>query len=56
MHVDGQTLAVTVSLGMSAFPQDGQDAEALLKSADHAMYRAKRAGRNGYALHNTAPD
>jgi diguanylate cyclase (GGDEF)-like protein len=55
MQVDGNTVTVTVSVGISALPQDGSDAAILLKSADHAMYSAKRAGRNRYALHDTAP-
>ncbi|HTD29672.1 MAG TPA: diguanylate cyclase [Xanthomonadaceae bacterium] len=56
IQVEGHTVAVTVSIGMSAYPHDGVDGAVLLKSADHAMYRAKRAGRNDYALHDTAPD
>ena len=44
---DGQSLHVTASIGVSAFPQDGHNAELLLKHADIAMYRAKDRGRNG---------
>ena len=54
--LDGHSLVVTVSIGIGAYPRDGQDITALIKSADHAMYRAKRAGRNGYALHDSALD
>jgi diguanylate cyclase (GGDEF)-like protein len=39
---------VTLSLGISVFPSDGDDSEALLKAADVAMYRAKETGRNNY--------
>src|ERR1700722_13833504 len=39
---------VTVSIGISIFPDDGSDSEALLKAADVAMYRAKETGRNNY--------
>jgi diguanylate cyclase (GGDEF)-like protein/PAS domain S-box-containing protein len=39
---------VTASIGIAAFPGDGQEAEELLGAADSAMYRAKSAGRNGY--------
>jgi diguanylate cyclase (GGDEF)-like protein len=53
---DGHSLVVTVSIGIAAFPRDGHDTTTLIKSADHAMYRAKRAGRNGYALHDSALD
>lgn len=40
------TPRVTVSLGVAAFPEDGDDIEALLGVADGALYRAKNAGRN----------
>ena len=46
--VDGHELFVTASVGMAVFPEDGDDAETLLKNADRAMYRAKDAGRNNY--------
>lgn len=45
-RVAGQDLQVTTSIGISIYPSDGTDAEALLKSADEAMYQAKRDGRN----------
>ncbi len=54
MQLEGQSIAVTVSIGISAFPRDGADAATLLKCADDAMYRAKDAGRNGYAVHDGA--
>jgi len=41
-------LDVTVSIGVSTFPFDGQDAETLIKNADTAMYHAKENGRNNY--------
>jgi diguanylate cyclase (GGDEF)-like protein/PAS domain S-box-containing protein len=41
-------LHVTVSIGVSVFPEDGLDAETLLKNADTAMYQAKEHGRNSY--------
>jgi diguanylate cyclase (GGDEF)-like protein len=40
------TPRVTVSLGVAAFPEDGDDVEALLGVADGALYRAKTRGRN----------
>ncbi|MDP9193032.1 MAG: EAL domain-containing protein [Acidobacteriota bacterium] len=45
-RVDGHELFITASLGISCFPNDGDDAETLLKCADAAMYRAKELGRN----------
>jgi diguanylate cyclase (GGDEF)-like protein len=39
---------VSASIGISVYPADGTDIESLTKSADSAMYRAKRAGKNTY--------
>jgi diguanylate cyclase (GGDEF)-like protein/PAS domain S-box-containing protein len=50
LQVDGQELYVTTSIGIALYPSDGEGAEALLKNADGAMYRAKEAGRNSYQL------
>ena len=41
-------LNVTLSIGISLYPDDGADAEAVLTNADTAMYHAKRNGRNSY--------
>lgn len=46
--VAGHDLDVTVSIGISTFPYDGQDAGTLIKNADTAMYHAKENGRNSY--------
>jgi diguanylate cyclase (GGDEF)-like protein len=37
---------VTISIGVALYPDDGMSAEALLRTADQALYRAKRQGRN----------
>ncbi|RJQ41398.1 MAG: GGDEF domain-containing protein [Nitrospiraceae bacterium] len=37
---------LTVSIGLSSFPDDGDSAEGILRAADEALYEAKRAGRN----------
>jgi EAL domain-containing protein (putative c-di-GMP-specific phosphodiesterase class I) len=44
--VDGRELFVTTSIGISLHPADGDAAQALVQSADVAMYRAKKNGRN----------
>lgn len=48
-HVlDEHQLRVTTSIGISTYPADGLNAEALVKNADSAMYQAKERGRNNY--------
>jgi diguanylate cyclase (GGDEF)-like protein/PAS domain S-box-containing protein len=44
----GQTLSVTCSIGISMFPEHGEDTETLIKSADAAMYSSKDGGRNTF--------
>jgi diguanylate cyclase (GGDEF)-like protein len=45
-RVGGRRLRLAASIGISVFPADGGDGEALLRNADAAMYRAKQLGRN----------
>jgi len=52
MH--GQQLFVSASIGIARYPDDGANAEMLLKNADTAMYAAKSSGRNNYQLHTAA--
>jgi predicted signal transduction protein with EAL and GGDEF domain len=49
--VDGRELHVTASIGVSVYPEDGADAETLLKNADTAMYRAKDMGCGAYQFY-----
>jgi predicted signal transduction protein with EAL and GGDEF domain len=49
--IDGRELNVTASIGVSVYPEDGTDAETLLKNADTAMYRAKDKGRGGHEFY-----
>src|SRR5690606_34803284 len=44
--LSGRTYQIGASLGVALYPQDGQDAQSLLKHADVAMYAAKDRGRN----------
>jgi diguanylate cyclase (GGDEF)-like protein len=46
IYLEGQEVFVTTSLGISLFPADASEPEALLKNADAAMYRAKSQGRD----------
>jgi diguanylate cyclase (GGDEF)-like protein len=47
-HVNGHSLRVSCSIGISMFPEHGDDAETLIKNADAAMYSAKDRGRSMY--------
>jgi diguanylate cyclase (GGDEF)-like protein/PAS domain S-box-containing protein len=49
-EIEGRSLHVGASVGISFFPGDGEDSGALLQAADTAMYSAKSAGRGGYKL------
>jgi diguanylate cyclase (GGDEF)-like protein/PAS domain S-box-containing protein len=49
--VSGVEIFVNASIGVSIYPDDAPDSETLLKHADAAMYRAKDAGRDCYALY-----
>lgn len=48
VRVEDKEHFVTVSVGLSLYPQDSQDAEVLLKNADLAMYQAKQSGKNRF--------
>jgi diguanylate cyclase (GGDEF)-like protein/PAS domain S-box-containing protein len=46
--LEGHDLYITSSIGVCTYPEDGDDAEILMKNADTAMYQAKEKGRNNY--------
>jgi diguanylate cyclase (GGDEF)-like protein len=48
--VGSHRLHVSASIGLSIYPDDGSDAETLLRNADTAMYHAKKNGRNNFQL------
>ena len=48
--INAHELHVTLSIGISTYPDDGRDAEAIIKNADAAMYHAKELGRNNYQV------
>lgn len=47
--VAGNAISASASIGISLYPKDGQDLEALLKAADDAMYSVKKNGKNAFA-------
>ena len=50
--IGGQEFHVTASIGISIYPEDGHDQQALLKNADIAMYRAKEQGKNNHQFYS----
>jgi diguanylate cyclase (GGDEF)-like protein len=52
--VDQHDLHVTTSIGVSVYPEDGLDAETLIKNADTAMYQAKESGRQSFQFFKPA--
>ena len=52
--IDGMVLSVTASLGLALYPDDGEDGVSLMRSADRAMYEAKRSGRNTFRRASSA--
>jgi diguanylate cyclase (GGDEF)-like protein/PAS domain S-box-containing protein len=56
VSLTGRLLQVSGSLGAALFPQDGSEADTLLRHADQAMYQAKQAGKRRYQLFDVAQD
>lgn len=52
--IDKRELILTVSVGISIFPEDGDNASDLLRNADSAMYHSKDLGRNTYSFYTDA--
>jgi len=48
LHIGDYPLHISASIGISLYPEDGRDAETLLKHADAAMYKSKERGRNTF--------
>jgi len=53
LHIEGQTLYISCSIGISFYPEDAYRANDLLKYADAAMYKAKDEGRNNYQFYSS---
>src|SRR5947209_6898216 len=54
-ELEDRTLRITISIGVSAFPDDAQDPIELVELADTALYRAKRGGRNRVCAYSHTP-
>jgi len=53
-QIDTNEIFVTASIGISLYPEDGEDCNALLKYADTAMYHAKSCGKNNAKLYSSS--
>jgi diguanylate cyclase (GGDEF)-like protein len=54
VQIERHEVPITASIGIAVYPDDGEDAETLLKNADMAMYFAKRDGRNNFQFFTEA--
>lgn len=54
--IEGLSLSISASIGVSLYPLDDSDLDTLMRHSDQAMYQAKQAGRNCYHLFNAQQD
>lgn len=52
IRINSSNIYATVSIGIACYPEDGEDTEELLKNADVAMYRSKKAGKGVFTIYN----
>ncbi len=53
IHIEGHTLYISCSIGISLYPEDDTDMNNLIKYADTAMYKAKEEGRNNFQFYSS---
>jgi len=53
LHIQGQQLFISVSIGISLYPDDGLTVDELVRNSDAAMYRAKQRGKNSYHFYTS---
>lgn len=51
-EINGQELQISASIGIAVYPDDGIDAQILMKNSEIAMYRAKHKGKNNYQFYD----
>lgn len=56
LPVEDYELFITASIGISVFPNDGEDVETIIKHADSALYKAKDKGKNTYHFYTPSID
>lgn len=54
--IDEYEIPLSVSIGISIYPEDGREAEELIRHADTAMYRVKTQGKRGISFYTPSPD
>ncbi len=54
VSIEGHSVRITPSIGISAYPHDGQEAQTLITNADAAMYNVKESGRNAIQFYSPA--
>ncbi|WP_433945150.1 putative bifunctional diguanylate cyclase/phosphodiesterase [Paenibacillus sp. SN-8-1] len=52
IRINSSNIYATISIGVACYPEDGEDTEELLKNADVAMYRSKKAGKGVFTMYN----
>ena len=49
-EIEGVPVRITASAGVGVYPEHGEDADALIESADRALFAAKHAGKNAFRI------